>query len=110
MRHVRTKGTAAVLNIFRILSNRFVSVTEATRIALLESGEHLSPKKQPEITAPPLITGLTPAVPAIVILITPIVAAVPNEVPVIKETRQFIKKMVTIRIDGLNNPAADDTI
>ena len=77
----RISGTIAVFIISFTLSKIFVPVTPATRLALEETGEHLSPKYMPDIITPAVITGSTPPLLAKVIKITPTVPAVPNEVP-----------------------------
>ena len=69
-----------------------VFVRSETRSALVETGEHLSPKNTPDSTAPPASTGLIPMDSAIVMDITPTVAALPKEVPVRKDIRQLIRK------------------
>ena len=45
-------GTNAVINIFLMLSYKFVSVMVATKLALDDVGAHLSPKYAPDIIAP----------------------------------------------------------
>ena len=87
-----TNGSIDVFIIPGMLSTTFVFVRSATRSALVETGEHLSPKNMPESTAPPESIGLMPMAFAIVIQITPIVAALPNDVPVRKEINELMTK------------------
>ncbi len=94
------KGIAVVFNILLIFEKMFVFVIVATRSALVETGEHLSPKYAPATMAPPVSKGETPRVCAIVLHITPIVAAVPKAVPVRKDKRQLSKKVISKNIDG----------
>lgn len=59
-----------------------VRVSVATRSALVDMGEHLSPKYAPDKIAPPVSQSGTPKFSAIAAQMTPIVAAVPNAVPI----------------------------
>ncbi len=95
------KGIAAVFIISRMFSYISVRVTSDTRRVLVDTGEQLSPKKAPDIIALPAITGLTPIVWAMAIQIAPIVAAVPKDVPIRKDTKQFNKKARRIKIEGV---------
>ena len=65
--------------------------------ALVETGEHLSPKYAPEMIAPPIIAGLILRASATVMHIVPIVADVPNAVPVRNETKQLSKNESTTK-------------
>ena len=85
-------GIKDVFIIFGMLSVTFVFVRSATKSALVDTGEHLSPKKMPESIAPPENTGFTPMAFASVMQMTPMVAAVPKEVPVKNEISEFIRK------------------
>ena len=60
---------------------------------LVETGDQRSPKKAPAKIAPPTSMGLSPMVLAMVIHTTPMVAAVPKEVPVSTDTPQLSKKL-----------------
>ena len=95
------KGIAAVFIISRIFSYISVRVTSDTKRVLVDTGEQRSPKKAPDMIAPPAITGLTPIVWAMAIQIAPMVAAVPKAVPIRKDTRQFNKKARRIKMDGV---------
>jgi hypothetical protein len=53
--------------------------------------------------APPKNNGFSPITFPIVIQITPTVAAVPKDVPVSMETRQFKRNTMSIKIEGLMN-------
>ena len=81
-------GTVDDRIICRILEKISVPVVSATKSALVETGEQRSPKKAPDRTAPPISRISTPSALPIAEQITPIVAAVPNEVPVRYETAQ----------------------
>ena len=78
-----------------------VCVSSETRSALVETGEHLSPKYEPPKTAPPIITGSMPNDFAIVMQMTPIVADVPKAVPVKKDIAQHRRKVSITNISGL---------
>jgi hypothetical protein len=52
------------------------------------------------------MAGLTPMVFAMVMQIRPMVAAVPNEVPIKKDRRQFSRKVRKIIRDGRIRPDA----
>ena len=79
----------------------FVPVSSLTRRALVETGEHRSPKRTPESIAPPVRMGFAPIVIPIVTQITPIVAAEPKDVPIRNETRQHRAKVIKIKDFGL---------
>ena len=95
------KGTTAVFIIFFILTNKSVLVSVLTRIALVDIGEHLSPKYEPARTAPPVRRVFISIACPIVAHITPIVAAVPNAVPVSTETKQHRINAATRNTDGV---------
>lgn len=78
----------------------FVFVIAATNKALVETGEQRSPKKTPERIAPPVSTGETPIAVPIAAQITPIVAAVPKEVPVSTERPQLSRKLISRKTPG----------
>ena len=86
----RMKGTRALLIILAMLSKKSVFVMSAISSALVDTGEHLSPKKIPDITAPPVSTGESPSAFPAVIEITPMVAALPNDVPVRNDTSELM--------------------
>ena len=99
-RQVIENGTTVVLNMRRILLKISVLVSSATKRALVETGEQRSPKKTPDKTAPPTRSmGMFMAA-AIVVQITPMVAAVPKAVPVRKETAQFRRKAISKNREG----------
>ena len=77
-----------------------VQVSVETSSALVETGEHRSPKKTPERIEPPVKTGLIPSAEAIVAQTTPIVAAVPNEVPVKKDMAQLSRNVIRRKMEG----------
>jgi hypothetical protein len=54
----------------------------AVRIVVSDSGESLSPRYAPEITAPAVIAGETPNIRAIPTKPTPMVPAVVHELPI----------------------------
>ena len=60
-----------------------------------ENGESLSPKTEPEITAPAAISSGTPKAMAIPMIATPAVPAEPNDVPVKVEITAVTKNAVT---------------
>ena len=72
----------------------------ATSRALVDTGEHLSPKKAPDKTAPPVSIGLTPIVEPMEAQITPIVAEVPKDVPVRTESPLLRRKVIRRKTDG----------
>ena len=78
----------------------FVSVSSLTSSALVETGEQRSPKYTPESIAPPSSTGSMPIEMPTLTQMVPIVAAVPNAVPVSIETPQFSKNVISSRISG----------
>ena len=84
-----------------------VLVSSDIRSALVETGEHLSPKSEPASIAPPTITGFIPIDFAIVIHITPIVAEVPKDVPIRNETRQLSKNVISTKISGVIKSIAE---
>ena len=57
---VTAKGTAAVRSMRRMFWNTSVPVSSATSRALVDTGEHRSPKKMPDKMAPPVKNSLTP--------------------------------------------------
>ena len=69
-------------------------------MALVDIGDHRSPTKIPDITAPAVKSGETPSDAPIVIEITPMVATVPKDVPVRTESSVFAKKMRTRKNSG----------
>lgn len=102
---VKISGTMAVLTIRRILSKIFVWVSSETSSALVDTGEHRSPKNTPERIAPPVRISLHPIAFCHAQQITPMVAAVPNAVPVRTDTRQFKRNAIKIITDGFISPA-----
>ena len=87
-----------------------VFVRAETNNALVETGEHLSPKKAPDKTAPPtklisipMLVAKTPQMP-------PIVAAVPKAVPVSMDTQQFNKNVITKKLAGFIKGYTKQTI
>ena len=74
-------------------------VSSLTSSALVDMGDALLPKYAPNTMAPPRITESAPSTEPEVMLITPIVAAVPNTVPVSIETPIF-RAAMTNRING----------
>ena len=54
----------------------------AVRIVVSDSGESLSPRYAPEMTAPAVIAGDTPSMVAMPMRPTPIVPAVVHELPI----------------------------
>lgn len=88
----------------------FVSVIAATSRALVDTGEQRSPKKTPERIAPPVSTGETSMAVPIAAQMTPIVAAVPKEVPVRTEITQLSRKVISRKIEGRIRSAAWQTI
>ena len=66
----------------------------------MDTGEQRSPKNTPDSTAPPASTGLNPMAWAMLMQITPIVAAVPKAVPVRTDTPQFIQKAKSTKAEG----------
>jgi hypothetical protein len=59
-----------------------------TRLALEDMGEHLSPKKAPAMTAPPVRSGSAPEERARSMRITPMMLEVQRADPVRSDTRQ----------------------
>ena len=106
MMHAAAKGTAPVLIIPLMLPKMPVFVMSATRRALVDTGEHLSPKKMPERMAPPVRAGLMPRALPMVMHITPIVATLPNDVPVRKDIKEFMRNAAMRNHEGLTIPKA----
>ena len=110
MRQVSAKGTAAV---FAILSTFFVTsvfVRPATRRAEPLIGLMRSPKKEPARIAPPARTLSAPIADAIVMQMTPIVAAVPVEVPMRVDMRQQTRKVMRMKMPGVMRLAQTLTV
>ena len=82
-------GITDVLTIPGILLLTSVFVRSATSSALVDTGEHLSPKNTPERIAPPASIGFIPIASDIVMHMTPTVAALPNDVPVRKDMSEL---------------------
>ena len=99
-RLVTTKGSQAVRSMARMLSKMLVWVSSATSRALVDTGEHRSPKNTPESTAPPISTRGTPMAVPSVAQMTPMVAAAPKAVPVRTETKQLSKKVIKRNTEG----------
>ena len=68
-----------------------------TNIAIVDIGEVLSPTYIPDNTAPPTRASLSPIDFAITIHITPILAAVPKDVPIIIDIAEQSKKVATTK-------------
>ena len=64
----------------------------------------------PERIAPPSQNGESPIAEAMDMVITPIVAPVPNEVPVSTEIRQFNRNAISRNTDGSIRSAAQQTM
>src|SRR4051812_17522138 len=94
---------AEVLNIFFIFIYTSVLVIFATRFALDDIGEHLSPKYAPAIIAPPRTFTFTPPVLPITIKAMPTVPIVPKEVPIKNEIKLEIKKADKMNNFGFKN-------
>lgn len=90
----------------RIFEKTLVSVSSLTSSALVDMGDALSPKYAPDTIAPPRSTGSAPIAIPIVMLITPMVAAVPKAVPVSSETPQFSIKLMSTTVLGCISDAA----
>ena len=97
---VSTIGMADERIIFLMFFIRSVPVMAATRLALEEIGEHLSPQKAPARTAPAVIGTLTPPLRARIIITTPIVPAVPKELPRMRAIKQVMRKAHRIKREG----------
>ncbi|MNT84912.1 hypothetical protein D3C72_2250070 [compost metagenome] len=69
----------------RICVNSVVPATAGAKFVVSDSGDILSPKQAPQITAPAANVGETPVVAAIPMKATPTVLTVVNELPVNKE-------------------------
>lgn len=82
----------------------------ATRSALVDTGEQRSPKYTPESIAPPTSRISTFMAAPMVPQMTPMVAAVPKEVPVSTDTRQFRRNVMRIRMDGRISTDAQQTM
>ena len=89
------------MSISLILVKIPVRVRVQVKSALVDIGEQRSPKKAPPKIAPPRYTGLIPITLPILIVITPMVAAVPKEVQVKSESRQFKRNVITKKAPGL---------
>ena len=82
------------------LSKTLVLVSVATSAALDDMGEQRSPKKLPERMAPPMRAGLTPMAVPMAMQMTPMVAAVPNELPMSIDMPQHKRKVAGTRVVG----------
>ena len=74
--------------------------------ALDDMGEQRSPKKLPERMAPPVRRGLRPAALEMSIQMTPMVLAVPKEVPVRKDMAEHRRKVQSTKYLGFIRPTA----
>ena len=101
-------GTTAVRNIFFMLVKISVFVSSETSNALVETGEQRSPKRTPESIAPPAITGFMFIEYAIVMQMTPIVAAEPKDVPIRNETPQQRRNVISTKTLGFMSFTADE--
>ena len=99
-RILRIKGTRADFIMEGMLSYTVVPVREATKRTLVDTGEHRSPKKAPERMDPPRSKGEMPRAFPMAAQMTPMVEAVPKEVPVRKETRALSKKAMGKKMAG----------
>ena len=88
------------------LAYRSVSVRAETSRALVDMGEHRSPKKDPDRMAPAASTGDSPMAVAMVMQMVPTVAAVPKEVPVRKDMAVHRRKASRGKAAGEISPAA----
>ncbi|CAM5191738.1 hypothetical protein LSPH26S_02237 [Lysinibacillus sphaericus] len=84
-----------VYSICFIWSNKSVFVKPAARFVVSDKGDILSPKYEPEITAPAIIGAGIPILKPIPIPATPIVAIVDHELPIASETIEHNSKIVT---------------
>ena len=80
-----------VYNIYLIWSNKLDPDIAAAKFVVSLNGDNLSPKYDPEITAPATIAGSIPRAFPIPIIAIPIVADVDQELPVEIETIAEIK-------------------
>lgn len=94
----------------RMLSYKFVFVISAIKSAEVETGEHLSPKYAPERIAPPQIAGDTPMALPTLMQMTPMVAAVPIDVPVRTETSAQRENVAGRNSSGVRASEAKVTI
>ena len=92
-------GTNEVRNMTGILPDTVVWVSVATSRTLVDTGEHRSPKYDPDRTAPPVNTTGTPASLATKAQMVPMVTAVPNDVPVRNDMSEH-KRNVAKRMIG----------
>ena len=74
--------------------------------ALEDMGEQRSPKKLPERMAPPVRKELKPAAFDMSMHMTPMVLAVPKEVPVRKDMEEHRRKVQSTKYLGCMNPTA----
>ena len=93
--HASTNGTNDERTIAGMFLGTLVPVNVATSSELVETGEHRSPKYDPERTAPPVSKMGTPALVAMNAQIVPMVTAVPNEVPVRNDMRQHSRNVAS---------------
>ena len=103
-------GTAAERSIARKLPGRSVRVRVLTSRALVDMGEQRSPKYAPASTAPPASSSFAPMERAMVMHTTPMVAEVPNDVPVRNDMRPHSRKMASGAAAGTTSGAASMTI
>ena len=103
---VRRNGSHALRIMFLMLSKMLVLVSSLTKSALVEKGEQRSPKNAPERMAPPRSSGFAPSETPMLMQITPMVAAVPKEVPVSTEIPQFKRKDTSRMTSGRSSFAA----
>ena len=86
------KAGIVVQSIFLICSKSETPTVSDARLVVSESGDILSPRKAPEMTAPAVMASDKSKAPAIPIKATPIVADVVNELPIHKPKSDVIKK------------------
>ena len=78
--------------------NTSVPAMAGAKLVVSDSGDILSPKKAPEITAPAVIGAGIPSPAAIPISAIPMVPAVPQDVPVASEVIEEIIRAVGKKI------------
>ena len=91
-------------SIERMWLHRSVSTTAGVRLVVSESGDILSPKNEPDTTAPAVQYSGTPRAWPIPMMARPTVPTVPQEVPVASDTTVARMQVAGRKIRGLMMP------
>ena len=91
------------MNKYLMWSKSFTPVVEAASTVVSDSGDILSPKYAPEITAPAIQASLYPIIEPMPIKAMPMVAHVVHELPVRTEITEQTMHVTARKVSGLIN-------